>query len=98
MGCAMSNTLKWTLRSIGFLAMTFILMLSGIFDSMAESMREPVASFINHFNFGDPSLFADNYSDSLDSMWLNLYVILNAVVSLFAVIVFEWLVKIARQS
>jgi hypothetical protein len=67
-----------------------------VFNPLAESLKTPAASFMNHFNFGDPVLFSDAYSENLDSMWFDIYVTLNAIAAVVGTFILEQVLKRAR--
>lgn len=97
----MLKLLKWSLRIILFLAITFLFLISGILDPMAESMRIPLARFMTWFNHDDFTLnaaYVDYYSDNLENAWLYGYVIFNTIVGLISVAAFEYLAKLAKKS
>lgn len=94
----MSKAINWTLRIVLFLVVTFLFLISGIFNNLAESLRIPVANFLNHFNFGDPVLYAESYSDHLEHSWLYVYVVLNVVAGAGTMIVLTLLAKLSRHS
>lgn len=45
----MSRPAKWSLRLLMFLAIMFVLMLSGIFDPLAEILKYTVTNLMNYF-------------------------------------------------
>lgn len=98
MGLAMSKRAKWLLRTFTFLVMMYLLLVSGIFYPLAQSLQIPFASFMNYFNFGDPVLFTDYYSDNLEHIWLYIYVSMNIFSGVTLVTFFEFLVKLAKKN
>lgn len=98
MECVMLRPLKWSLRIILFLAITFLFLISGIFDSFAESLRVPIARLMTWINHADVTLYADYYSDNLENAWLYIYVFLNVIVGIVSVATFEYLAKLAKKS
>jgi len=98
MGLAMSKRAKWLLRTFTFLVMMYLLLVSGIFYPLAQRLQIPFASFMNYFNFGDPVLFTDYYSDNLEHIWLYIYVSMNIFSGVTLVTFFECLVKLAKKN
>lgn len=94
----MLRLLKWSLRITLFLAITFLFLLSGIFDPLAESLRIPIARFMTRFNYDDFTLYADDYSDNLENAWLYVYVLLNVIVGIVSVVAFGFLAKLAKKN
>ena len=97
----MLKLLKWSLRIILFLTITFLFLISGIFDPMAESLRIPLARFLtwfNHDNFTLNAAYADYYSDNLENAWLYGYMFLNTLMGIISVAAFEYLAKLAKKS
>ncbi|ATG03243.1 MULTISPECIES: hypothetical protein [Lelliottia] len=94
----MSKRAKWLLRTFTFLVMMYLLLVSGIFYPLAQRLQIPFASFMNYFNFGDPVLFTDYYSDNLEHIWLYIYVSMNIFSGVTLVTFFEFLVKLAKKN
>ncbi|MBL5900534.1 hypothetical protein E0D81_22335 [Lelliottia amnigena] len=94
----MSKRAKWLLRTFTFLVMMYLLLISGIFYPLAQRLQIPFASFMNYFNFGDPVLFTDYYSDNLEHIWLYIYVSMNIFSGVTLVTFFEFLVKLAKKN
>jgi hypothetical protein len=94
----MLSLLKWTLRITLFLAITYLFLISGIFDSLAENLRVPLARFMTRFTHDDFTLYADYYSANLENAWLYIYVFLNVIVGIVSVATFEYLAKLAKKS
>jgi ABC-type polysaccharide/polyol phosphate export permease len=59
MGHAIFKRTQRRLRIFTSLVMTFLLFFSGVFYPMSEILQMPFTGFMNHFNFGDPVLYAD---------------------------------------
>lgn len=76
----------------------YLLLVSGIFYPLAQRLQIPFASFMNYFNFGDPVLFTDYYSDNLEHIWLYIYVSMNIFSGVTLVTFFEFLVKLAKKN
>lgn len=89
--------LKWSLRIITFLVITFLLLISGIFDPLSESLRVPLARCMSWFNRDHFTLYADDYADNLEHAWLYIYVFFNASTGIVAVAVIEYLTKLAKK-
>ena len=66
MGHAIFKRTQRRLRIFTFLVMTFLLFFSGVFYPLSEILHMPFVGFTNHFNFGDPVLYADYDADNLE--------------------------------
>jgi hypothetical protein len=93
-GVAMSRPAKWSLRLLMFLTITFALMLSGVFDPLADSLKYTVTNLMNYI----PTEKLEPYPDRVEDNYFTMYIMFNALVA--AVIVFsgEKLVLLARNS
>lgn len=93
-GVAMSRPAKWSLRLLMFLAITFALMLSGVFDPLADSLKYAVTNLMNYI----PTEQLEPYPDRVEDNYFTMYIMFNALVA--AVIVFsgERLVLLVRNS
>ncbi|WAH54230.1 hypothetical protein LMA04_09535 [Pseudescherichia vulneris] len=88
----MSRMTKWTLRLVVFLAITFVLMCSGIFDPLAESLKYTVTNLINYI----PTEKWEPYPDRVEDNYFALYIVFNALAAAVAVFIGEkvmWLVR-----
>lgn len=94
----MLTSLKWSLRIILFLVITFLLLISGIFDPLAETLRVPIARFMTRFNHDDFTFYADYYSDYLEHAWLYIYVFINVIVGIVSVAALEFLATLAKKN
>lgn len=65
MGHAIFKRTQRRLRIFTSLVMTFLLFITGVFNPFSEILQMPFIGFTNHFNFGDPVLYADYDSDNL---------------------------------
>ena len=90
----MSKPIRWGLRLLAWAAVTFILLLSGIFDPLAESLKVEVTHWINIFPSDDPL----PYPDRLDNSYFTMYVAFNAVAAILVIALVEWLAKLARRA
>lgn len=90
----MSPPAKWSLRLLMYLAITFVLMLSGVFDPLADSLKYTVTDLMNYI----PTEKLEPYPDRVEDNYFTLYIVFNALVA--AVIVFcgEKLALLARNS
>jgi len=94
----MLRPFKWSLRITLFLAITYLFLISGIFEPLAENLRVPLARFMTRFTHDDLALYADYYSANLENAWLYIYVFLNVIVGIVSVATFEYLAKLAKTS
>lgn len=85
---------KWSLRLLLNLAITFVLMLSGMLDPLADSLKYTVTDLMNYI----PTEKLEPYPDRVEDNYFTMYIMFNALVA--AVIVFsgEKLVLLARNS
>lgn len=90
----MSRPAKWSLRLLLYLAITFVLMLSGMFDPLADSLKYTVTDLMNYI----PKEKLEPYPDRVEDNYFTMYIMFNALVA--AVIVFrgEKLVLLAPNS
>lgn len=90
----MSRPAKWSLRLLLYLAITFVLMLSGMFDPLADSLKYTVTDLMNYI----PKEKLEPYPDRGEDNYFTMYIMFNALVA--AVIVFrgEKLVLLAPNS
>ena len=94
----MLRPFKWSLRITLFLAITYLFLISGIFEPLAENLRVPLARFMTWFTHDDFALYADYYSANLENAWLYIYVLFNVIVGIVSVATFEYLAKLAKKS
>ncbi|AEN65953.1 hypothetical protein Entas_3231 [Enterobacter soli] len=87
----MSRPAKWSIRVLGILAMTFMLMLSGIFDPLAESLKFTVTDLLNYIPYEKGP-----YADRVEDNYFTLYIICNALASVMTVFIGEIVVKLSR--
>lgn len=83
---------KWALRLVVFLAITFVLMLSGIFDPLAESLKYTVMNLMNYI----PTEKWEPYPDRVEDNYFIMYIVFNALAAGIAVFIGEkaiWLVR-----
>ncbi|HBC82783.1 MAG TPA: hypothetical protein DC012_12670 [Escherichia sp.] len=88
----MSRLTKWTLRLMAFLAITFVLMCSGIFDPLAESLKYTVTNLMNYI----PTEKWEPYPDRVEDNYFTVYIAFNALAAAAAVFIVEkmlWLVR-----
>lgn len=88
----MSKLNKWTLRLVAFLSITFLLMLSGIFDPLSESLKYTITNIMNFI----PTEKIDPYPDRVEYNYFSMYITFNAFSSAVLVFIFEkiiWLVR-----
>jgi hypothetical protein len=89
----MSKPLKWLLRIVALFVSTFILMLSGLFDPLSESLKVPVTNWMNIFPSADPL----PYPDRLENSYFAMYVAFNLLAATVVIIAGEWLARLARR-
>ena len=82
-GVAMSRPAKWSLRLLMFLTITFALMLSGVFDPLADSLKYAVTNLMNYI----PTEQLEPYPDRVEDNYFTMYIMFNVLVA--AVIVFS---------
>lgn len=88
----MPRATKWALRLVLFLTITFVLMCSGIFDPLAESLKYTVTNLMNYI----PTEKWEPYPDRVEDNYFTMYIIFNALAATAAVFVGEkvlWLVR-----
>lgn len=90
----MSRPAKWSLRLLVFLAITFVLMLSGIFDPLAESLKYAVTNLMNDI----PTEKLEPYPDRVEDNYFTLYIVFNALVAAVAVFLGEKIVWLVRNT
>ncbi|EHN8803217.1 hypothetical protein I4A96_004263 [Enterobacter asburiae] len=79
----MSRPAKWSLRLLMFLTITFALMLSGVFDPLADSLKYAVTNLMNYI----PTEQLEPYPDRVEDNYFTMYIMFNVLVA--AVIVFS---------
>lgn len=85
----MSCPAKWSLRLLAFLAITFVLMLSGMFDPLAESLKYTVTDLINYL----PTEKIEPYPDRVEDNYFTMYIVLNALVAGNAIFLGETIIR-----
>ncbi|WP_253382753.1 hypothetical protein [unidentified bacterial endosymbiont] len=65
----MSRPAKWSLHLLVFLAITFFLMLSGIFGPLAESLKYTVTNLMNYISTEKLELYPDRVEDNYFTMY-----------------------------
>lgn len=85
----MSRPAKWSLRLLAFLAITFVLMLSGIFDPLAESLKYAVTDLMNYL----PTEKIEPYPDRVEDNYFMMYIVLNALVAGIAIFLGEKIIR-----
>jgi len=88
----MSRLTKWTLRLMAFLAITFVLMCSGIFDPMAESLKYTVTNLMNYI----PTEKWEPYPDRVEDNYFTVYIAFNALAAAAAVFIVEKVLCLVR--
>ncbi|MEZ6875005.1 hypothetical protein [Enterobacter sp. KBR-315C3_2022] len=87
----MSRPVKWSVRVLGFMAVTFVLMLTGIFDPLAESLKCTVTDLLNYIPYEKGP-----YPDRVEDTYFTIYIICNVLASAMAVFIGEMVVKLSR--
>lgn len=90
----MSRPIKWTSRVVAFLAIAFVLMLSGVFDPLAESLKYTLTNALNALPTDKP----EPYPDRVENSYFTVYVALNMLAASVAVFVCVTLIGLARSS
>ncbi|WP_330983023.1 MULTISPECIES: hypothetical protein [Enterobacterales] len=90
----MSLLAKWSLRLLVFLAITFVLMLSGIFDPLAESLKYTVTNLMNYI----PTEKLEPYPDRVEDNYFTMYIVFNALAAAVAVFLGEKVVWLVRNT
>ena len=85
---------KWSLRLLVFLAITFVLMLSGIFDPLAESLKYTVTNLMNYI----PTEKLEPYPDRVEYNYFTMYIVFNALAAAVAVFLGEKVVWLVRKT
>lgn len=85
---------KWSLRLLVFLAITFVLMLSGIFDPLAESLKYTVTNLMNYI----PTEKLEPYPDRVEDNYFTMYIVFNALAAAVAVFLGEKIVWLVRNT
>ncbi|HDS9360765.1 TPA: hypothetical protein QH850_003337 [Enterobacter chengduensis] len=87
----MSRPVKWSVRVLGFLAVTFVLMLTGIFDPLAESLKCTVTDLLNYIPYE-----IGPYPERIEENYFTLYMIFNAIAAAVVVAAVEVIAFIAK--
>lgn len=90
----MSLLAKWSLRLLVFFAITFVLMLSGIFDPLAESLKYTVTNLMNYI----PTEKLEPYPDRVEDNYFTVYIVFNALAAAAAVFLGERVVWLVRNT
>jgi hypothetical protein len=90
----MSRPAKWSLRLLAFLVITFALMLTGIFDSLAESLKIPFTNLLNYI----PTEKLEPYPDRVEDNYFTMYIAFNAVTAAAIVFIGEIAAWLSRDS
>ncbi|HHV7343917.1 TPA: hypothetical protein ACUNBP_000450 [Enterobacter ludwigii] len=87
----MSRPAKWSLRILGFLAVTFALMLTGIFEPLAETLKYTVTDLLNYISYEKGP-----YPERVDENYFTLYIIFNAIAAVAFVAMVEIIAFIVK--
>ncbi|WP_152081835.1 hypothetical protein [Enterobacter oligotrophicus] len=90
----MSRPAKWSLRLLVFLAIMFVLMLSGVFDPLSESLKYTVTNLMNYI----PAEKLESYPDRVEDNSFTMYIVFNALASAVAVFLGEKIVWLVRNT
>ncbi len=90
----MPRSIKWPLRLIALLAITFILMLSGIFDPLVESLKYTVTNLMNYI----PTEKWEPYPDRVEDNYFTMYIAFNALAAAAAVFIGEKMIWLVRNT
>ncbi|HCM1976383.1 TPA: hypothetical protein N3A47_001743 [Salmonella enterica subsp. houtenae serovar 47:z36:-] len=77
----MSRPDKGSLRLLVLLAITFVMMLSGIFDPLAESLKYTVMNLMNYI----PTEKLEPYPDRVEDNYFTMYIVFNALAAVVAI-------------
>lgn len=91
---AMPRSIKWPLRLIALLAITFILMLSGIFDPLVESLKYTVTNLMNYI----PTEKWEPYPERVEDNYFMMYIAFNALAAAAAVFIGEKMIWLVRNT
>jgi hypothetical protein len=94
LGVVMSRPSKWLLRMLAFLVIAFVLMLSGIFDPLAESLKYIVTNLMNYI----PTEKVEPYPDRVEENYFIMYLLFNMLTASVVVCVAEKLVWLFRNT
>jgi hypothetical protein len=94
LGVVMSRPSKWLLRMLAFLVIAFVLMLSGIFDPLAESLKYIVTNLMNYI----PTEKVEPYPDRVEENYFIMYLLFNMLTAAVVVFVAEKLVWLFRNT
>lgn len=90
----MSRPVKWSLRLLLFLTTTFVLMLSGGFDPLADSLKYTVTDLMNYI----PTEKTEPYPDRVEDNYFTMYIVFNAFAAAFAVLIGEKVIWRVRNK
>ena len=90
----MSRPAKWSLRLLVFLAIMFVLMLSGVFDPLSESLKYIVTNLMNYI----PAEKLESYPDRVEDNSFTMYIVFNALAAAVAVFLGEKIVWLVRNT
>lgn len=90
----MSRPAKWSLRLLMFLAITFVMMLSGIFDPLAEGLKYTVTNLMNYI----PTEKLEPYPDRVEDNYFIMYMLLNMLAAAVVVFASERVVRRVRNT
>ncbi|ELW1645108.1 hypothetical protein KI694_17730 [Enterobacter oligotrophicus] len=90
----MSRPAKWSLRLLVFLAIMFVLMLSGVFDPLSESLKYTVTNLMNYI----PAEKLESYPDRVEDNSFTMYIVFNALAAAVAVFLGEKIVWLVRNT
>lgn len=77
-----------------FLEIMFVLMLSGIFDPLAESLKYTVTNLMNYF----PTEKLEPYPHRVEDNYFTLYIVFNALAAAVAVFLGEKVGGLVRNT
>lgn len=90
----MSRLIKRTLRLMVFIAITFLLMCSGIFDPLAESLKYTFTNMMNYI----PTEKWEPYPDRVEDNYFTMYIAFNALAAVVAVLIGEKMIWLVRNT
>ena len=90
----MSRLIKRTLRLMVFIAITFLLMRSGIFDPLAESLKYTFTNMMNYI----PTEKWEPYPERVEDNYFTMYIAFNALAAVVAVLIGEKMIWLVRNT
>lgn len=90
----MSRTIRWSFRLLAFMAIVIILLVSGIFDPLAESMKYIVTGLMNYI----PTEKFEPYPDRVESNYFLIYIMFNMLAAAAVTFIGEKIIWLVRNT